>query len=528
MRNVSCILLCVCLLGGNLNGQSARASKAATTKPAITIGVDTTRITSPLKADGSVDYLAALNQKYSAGVTRENNAAVLLFEIFNPDDFLCDAMRQQVTTALGIVYQPDQKCFEKLPDSLEQAGEKALKGPWLPADNPELAAWLDRNGPALDKFIAASRRPRYYVPLVTQSPDDPLMNMLVPSLAQYRAVAKAMAMRANVAIAQGRSMDAWQDILAIQRVGILVGQDSMLIGRLVSIAMSATADGATSVLAEHGKLSAAQARQIIAQMQALGPTPEVRDVFTTAERYTVLDSIYQLARNPSLFSRYWEVCASVGNNQPTRQHMEFAGNMAQLFELYPPDYVVILRGVNEYFDSADKVLAGPFSSQKEEFEKLRTNAKLPSMPDSKEKMAEILQDEAGRTEFMGDMLRGIFLQLSVDRAQVMAMRAEAGRGLAVISVAMAGYKAQSGEYPDKLDPLVPGFLKSLPKDPFTGNAFVYRRTADGYIAYNVGDNMVDDGGKSVTATGKDKGDEIVVQAGSPTSAPAKKTLQKQK
>lgn len=45
-------------------------------------GYDTTRITAPLQPDGSIDYLLAVDNRMSAGVTPENNAAVLLLQGF--------------------------------------------------------------------------------------------------------------------------------------------------------------------------------------------------------------------------------------------------------------------------------------------------------------------------------------------------------------------------------------------------------------------------------------------------------------
>src|SRR4051812_15369780 len=52
------------------------------TKPELpfTISNETTAITSPLKANGTPDYVAALNAKYSHGVTPENNGYALFLQ----------------------------------------------------------------------------------------------------------------------------------------------------------------------------------------------------------------------------------------------------------------------------------------------------------------------------------------------------------------------------------------------------------------------------------------------------------------
>jgi hypothetical protein len=58
------------------------------------------------------------------------------------------------------------------------------------------------------------------------------------------------------------------------------------------------------------------------------------------------------------------------------------------------------------------------------------------------------------------------------------------------------YKSRTGEYPDKLEALVPGILKEIPADPFTGKPLVYRREGEGFIVYSLGSNAKDDGGRS--------------------------------
>ena len=53
-------------------------------KPKIAISRDTTYITGPLRADGYVDYIAAINERCSEGVTPENNAAIPFWQAVGP------------------------------------------------------------------------------------------------------------------------------------------------------------------------------------------------------------------------------------------------------------------------------------------------------------------------------------------------------------------------------------------------------------------------------------------------------------
>ena len=57
--------------------------------------------------------------------------------------------------------------------------------------------------------------------------------------------------------------------------------------------------------------------------------------------------------------------------------------------------------------------------------------------------------------------------------------------------------------------LVPGIIPELPRDPFTGKDYVYRRKDTGFVVYSLGENLKDDGGTSHKEMGW-KGDYDIV------------------
>jgi hypothetical protein len=70
-------------------------------------------------------------------------------------------------------------------------------------------------------------------------------------------------------------------------------------------------------------------------------------------------------------------------------------------------------------------------------------------------------------------------------------KASATRRLMRLGLALFRHQLEHGEFPE--DPL-PEF--ALLPDPFTGEAFRYRRTAEGFILYSVGPNLLDEGGET--------------------------------
>jgi hypothetical protein len=64
-----------------------------------------------------------------------------------------------------------------------------------------------------------------------------------------------------------------------------------------------------------------------------------------------------------------------------------------------------------------------------------------------------------------------------------------------VAVAVERYRRQRGALPSALDALIPTYLPLTPIDPYSGAPVKFALTRDGYVAYSVGRNRKDDGGK---------------------------------
>ena len=72
-----------------------------------TISNETTYLTEPLRKDGSVDYVSALNERYSQGVTPQNNAAILFWKAVGPEEILSE-YRSRYFEMLGVPPLPEK------------------------------------------------------------------------------------------------------------------------------------------------------------------------------------------------------------------------------------------------------------------------------------------------------------------------------------------------------------------------------------------------------------------------------------
>jgi hypothetical protein len=83
----------------------------------------------------------------------------------------------------------------------------------------------------------------------------------------------------------------------------------------------------------------------------------------------------------------------------------------------------------------------------------------------------------------------------LERTQDKAVLAEGMRDLTVAAIALKRYRLRHGDWPERLDQLVPDYLKGVPTDWFGTGPLKYRRNADGtFLLYSVGKDRRDDGG----------------------------------
>ncbi|MHC4984226.1 MAG: hypothetical protein ACYTF6_13800, partial [Planctomycetota bacterium] len=184
-------------------GKIASARPAAEKKVNITISKETTYLLGPLNADGTVNYVAAINEIYSKGVTSENNAAILLIKALGPE-FLDPSVRGKVLERLGValpaggeylmslrayvrakmikgdprgpvpevmIAEPDEAEIGAAQGKADRQLDKAMAGPWEAKDCPVIAGWLKANEKQLALVVEASRRRRFFLP--NFSADEP-------------------------------------------------------------------------------------------------------------------------------------------------------------------------------------------------------------------------------------------------------------------------------------------------------------------------------------------------------------------
>jgi hypothetical protein len=234
------------------------------------VGNQTTYVTGPLDKHGYVDYVAALNERLSKGITLENNANVLIWQALGPRPEGGTGMPPEYFQWLGIESPPEEGAYfvswrnhlqnhsnggTELEEYNDRMG-RAAEWPWAAKDEPQLTDWLKRNEKPLALLVAATRRPEYYNPLVPERSEDwspGLLASRLPTLQRCPEVASALACRAMLRVTEARVDEAWQDLLGCHRLGRLLARGGTQIELLVGIAIDHIATKGDVAFLGHGK-----------------------------------------------------------------------------------------------------------------------------------------------------------------------------------------------------------------------------------------------------------------------------------
>jgi hypothetical protein len=219
--------------------------------PLFTISPETTVIDGPLTTYGTIDYVAHLNERYSEGVTTENNAVVLLCEALGPAIFE-DAARERFFELLGTAAPPaegeyivglrdfancvDASDSQRAYEDLFAQFEEARGRPWTANEFPELAEWVAINEAPLSVVASASLRPRYYSPLVS-TPENQLSRVQLDLEQSVMSLSGVLTARAMLRMGAHDIDGAIDDALCAFRLGRLYSQGPTVIGRLAAMAL---------------------------------------------------------------------------------------------------------------------------------------------------------------------------------------------------------------------------------------------------------------------------------------------------
>jgi hypothetical protein len=475
----------------------------------IDISEQTTVITKPIAEDGLPDYEAYLLEKTSKGVTPENNAAALLWEVLWPEGIeekyqapmraalklnpkidetpkLIRTHDESLVTEVATWLAELHREQTSLPNKPGQLITKIKKHDapevigltqdhiWTSKTCPPLGRWIVENERQLDTIVSASKRSRFYTPSPEFLNDtkEGLVEALLPVAQNMRHVTRVLAARAMWHLGEGRSWEAWEDVLASYRLAALMSQGFSLVEQLVAIAMEGVTHKVAIAVLHNGKLSASQLRGMMKTLEEMPMLQPMVNKLDHGERLMYVD--YALA-------------AVTGRNR--------GASALDRVNIKGADYNFVLKDGNQFYDRV--VNAAKISDKSKRYEAIKeVEAELAKR--------EVVATQLGtqlvvpfHRELRSKQLSNIIL-CTISPAVGAALKAEergqVTRQLTIIAAALAVYRVERQEYPNRLEDLVPTVLSEMPLDHYSGKPFVYRRKGSGYLLYSVYENGEDDNG----------------------------------
>jgi RNA polymerase sigma factor (sigma-70 family) len=495
----------------------------------FTVGKETTYVAGPLDNEGYVDYETALNERLGKGIAPENNANVLLWQALRPAP-KPTPMPAEFFQWLKLPAPSERdECFVDLARYATAAlklngGEQtallrrqrgwATQRPWVEKDYPSIAGWLKANERPLALVLEATRRPDYYNPLVSRKSGEEgwygLIGALLPGAVKcQREVAPALAARAMLHAGQARFDEAWQDVLACNRLGRLIARGADHDEFLLGAAINQAAGNAALALLDRANPTAQQARAWLRDLQRLPPMPPVADKVDLGVRFTFLNTVMLARRSPVKTLRLIEILE--GRPRLPRGTADPEPPQALIDAL---DWDALLRTGNDWHNRMVMALRVKGRADREQQlkrieEPLGAPGQVSGTP--ADVIKSLREGRESSKELCWKLGRALidFVLSTVLRMQTAADQGEQAERNLRLAFALATYHGEHGCYPKTLETLAPGYVEEVPNDFLSGMPLIYRPSQKGYLLYSVGVNGRDDGGHGPEGT--PSGDDLPVR-----------------
>ena len=277
----------VMLLGAAAIIDVTRGGEAAVAaggvKAPFDVTTETTAVTTPLQADGAVDYVAAINEKYSQGVTAETIGFVVWVNVMGARGF-GNNVRDQMLALSGIKAEPADRGWVLSRNTGEMTALRLR--PWKVDDHPQFAAMLSERERVLALAAEAAGKGRWWEPAV--STNGTMTKVMLPELRYLDDVGQALCARAMLRAGQGDFAGFSVDVMTVKRLARLASE-WMTIARIVGIHLDEYADQTIGAAAGAGMFSGVQCAALAKALDALRPLPTLWEAADVAERWGNLD-----------------------------------------------------------------------------------------------------------------------------------------------------------------------------------------------------------------------------------------------
>lgn len=449
----------------------------------IKINAETTRITEPLLPNGP-DYAAAINIATGMGVTPVNNAVQELAPVFGMTFPETIAHRLDLD---GRPPKPEARFVGgfRPEDFAEYARSRRPKGAVLDVNSqyeafvsertvlsdgycstracPHIAAWVRANEAPLAAIARAVDKQRYWVPL---EEGKNLRTAPPPDLERMTNACQALAARAELHLGDERREDAAQDVLLLQRFGVLLGQSSLESEQRVAAGCIREGNGALRRIATDPSIDVSSSKVLAHKLEEISQIGNF-ELVIQRERFSDLAGVFLLREliDREGASAWKPVLEKEG--EPPRPPGLYRLNVSSI------DWNLAMSLVNTSWDLAREV-SWSWTANEEDREKARekfraqlkwTAETTRTLEDARlgELMENIDRDPAARPALTRAFVDAAGL-LASDPSPFLRSINEplAERDLGILALALATERRETGKPPDDIESIVPTYLDRIP------------------------------------------------------------------
>ncbi len=422
------------------------------------------------------DYLAQMNQLMTPAIESNNNAKQYYDKAFSTyvglDDIIKDslkinAVRNTINKIIRFNYEPSNIEHKKL---IEQ--------------------WIAANEDSYLHFKQASKYPFYDQPYIARQ-NNSLYDLPLIDLYIFRNLSKIASIKAHDSIKNNQYSQGQQHCFIIANSANHLKNRLLFVEQLVYSGMNNYFLSTLISLAKHGNLSNEQIDEIILKINSLYPNG-INKINLEGERLIFLDGLQRnfTKGGPNgghlINTNDLEKSLSPYFDSKSRSIDSILATM-----LFPREFMrsyphLLHAGRNETIKKADII-----------FEQYEEYIKLSPYEYHKKNLDDIdllFQLPFHRFQFLYSYIP------TLSGASLIPHRQEAFLEATLTILALKKWHNTYDSYPNTLNELVlKGYLKKLPKDPYTANdSLKYRNHGNDFILYSIGGDFEDDGGIQYT------------------------------
>ncbi|MBC8470611.1 MAG: hypothetical protein H8D56_14160 [Planctomycetes bacterium] len=365
---------------------------------------------------------------------------------------------------------------------------KSLFDYLLPFEKKLIVKWVADNETAWREFVAGSSKSYCYREFQHQDgiEDKLLWNIGISHFNSIKRLTRVGIWRSRIGLDQGQIQQSIDDCVAVAKAGSHWQGRGTIVEQLVGLSIVRIAyDEIFPILATQ-RFSADQLKRLQNQLSQFYPQGYPL-IDMEGERIAFMDTIQRLftdggpggghliPQKTGMFGDMYEGVVEIADDIPVGKKIFESAALTSMCLLHARRDATVSTAERIYEQQVEIVGMSPYERHKRDVGSIEDV--YLSMP-----------------KYRYVLLK--YLMPAVERISELLYQGKALHEATIAILAIQRWRLEKEEYPATLDELIEaGYLKELPKDPYSDKTLIYKKTGDNFVLYSIGRNFEDDGGK---------------------------------